>query len=307
MSGLRAFPAMVLAELTKIRRRGFGTVAVVVAVVHGVLVLAAMVGIRALLVWQTPEGQRDDLNVFDGLQAGEWTLFTLCLPVMGVVILAVVSELFAGEYAQRTYSLLLIRPVPRWQVFAAKFVAAIGFVCLVLLAVALLSSVLGLVGFGAARGPAEANIVTGVEADPGFFSKLWGLAVWYVRIGLSMLPVVALTAFFAVVTRSTALAVTYSIILWLIDVTVLIGLQMAFWWRGNEIFQTIADFTMTASRSPMFTDFLCKTGVMLPGLDCAAAESATALQTALPYLLQFGYTALFAGAAVAIFTFQDVE
>ncbi len=194
MSGLSRLPDMVLAELVKIRRRGFGTVAVVIAAVHGLLVLAAMVGLRALARWQTPASERDALDLFDGLQVGEWTLFTLCLPVMTVVVLAVVAELFAGEYAQRTYSLLLIRPVPRWQVFAAKFIAVYGFVILLFVAAVLLTSILGLVGFGASKatGASPADLAMGLGTEQSFGLRLGEMAVWVFGGSLGMLPVIAL-------------------------------------------------------------------------------------------------------------------
>ena len=305
MSGLSRLPDMVMAELVKIRRRGFGTVAVVIAAVHGLLVLAAMVGLRALARWQTPASERDALDLFDGMQVGEWTLFTLCLPVMTVVILAVVAELFAGEYAQRTYSLLLIRPVPRWQVFAAKFVAVYGFVILLFVAAVLLTSTLGLVGFGASRatGASPADLAMGLGTEQSFGLRLGEMAVWLIGGSLGMLPVIAATAFFAVVTRSTALTVTYTIILLIIDA----GIRLTFPLVGPMLEQDfvvrIADFTMTASRLPPFEHFL--TPALSPSEAVGHGEYLKESLGAFGLLL--GYSAAFIGGAIAVFTFQDVE
>lgn len=304
MNTLGALPGMVRAELVKIRRRGFGTVAVVVAAIHLILVLASMVGMRALARWQTAPGQRDELNVFDGLQVGEWTLFALCLPVMTVVVLAVVSELFAGEYAQRTYSLLLIRPVPRWQVFAGKFLAGYGFVCLLFLVMVGVGCLLGLVGFGGSKGPTEMNLVTGMGGEPSFGARLGEITVWTLGGLLSMLPVVAATAFFAVVTRSTALTVTYTIILLIIDG----GITATFPLVGQlvdqqELMTRIAEFTMTASRLPPYEHFLAP--VLSPAEVVGHGEY---LKNSLADLgLLLGYTVTFIAGAVAIFTYQDVE
>jgi len=305
VSALKQLPDMVLAELVKIRRRGFGTVAVVVAAVHGALVLAAMVGLRALARWQAPASERNTLDLFDGLQVGEWTLFTLCLPVMTVVVLAVVAELFAGEYAQRTYSLLLIRPVPRWQVFAAKFIAVYGFVILLFAGAVLLTSVLGLVGFGASKatGARAADLAMGLGAEQSFGVRLGEVLVWIAGGCLGMLPVIAATAFFAVVTRSTALTVTYTIILLIIDAGVRLTFPLVGPMLEQDFVVRIADFTMTASRLPPFNHFLAP--ALAPSDVVGHGEY---LKESLgAFALLFGYSAAFIGGAIAVFSLQDVE
>ncbi len=297
-------PGMVGAELTKLRRRGFATAAVVVALVHGGLALLSMGGFRRLATIGATKAERAELNPFDGLQAGEWTLFGLCLPVMIIVLLSVVAQLFAGEYAQRTYSLLLVRPVARWRVFLNKFVAAFGFVVVLFLAAAVIATLLGLAGFGAGR----------ETTDEGFWARLLELVVWFLGAALSMLPLIAVTAFFAVVTRSTALSITYTIILWLIDATVGVALHITHWARKEEIWETLAGFTMTASRAPTYERFLnrfaCEFGLMIPGVEfeCPPGSAWAYLADSAPsYGLMFGYTALFVVAAIVVFTFQDVE
>ncbi len=299
MTALKAFVGMVRAELIKLWRRGFGTAAAVVALVHGLLTFLIMFAIHALSRWgsKTFEGAPTDL--FDGIQSGEWTLFALVLPVMAVVVMAVVGELFAGEYTQRTYSLLLLRPVPRWKVFAAKFVASYGFVVALLLVTALVASLLGLAAFGTSRAMVApgAGLPGGMGLEQSFGLRLLDLLWRFAFISYSMLPIVAATAFLAVVTRSTALTVTYTIILLVIDA----GIWLTFPWVSQaldvEVFAQIKPYTLMAARSFMFPWFF--------GGETTAWELVRESWRAL--LLTLGYSAAFIGAAIAVFTVQDIE
>ena len=300
MSAATAMLGMVRAEWTKIWRRGFGTVGLVLAGVHAILVFLLQFAFHAVQKWGVKAPDRGAVDIFDGVQTGEWTVFALYLPVMGVVLLAVVGELFAGEYSQRTYSLLLIRPVPRWQVFAAKFLAAYGYVLMLLAAAAVVATVLGLAAFGTSR-----VLIDPMYAMPGelgleqsFGLRLGELGIKFVAVALSLVPVVALTALLAVVTRSTALTVTYTIILLIIDG----GIWLTFPWVAQaleyEVFAEVKKYTLMASRSFMFPYYFQSAEMTLAEL---LRESALALG------LLVGYTATFVGGAIAVFTLQDIE
>ena len=292
---------MIRAEWTKLWRRGFAVAGLIVAAIHGVLVFLIMFGIHAVQRWgATAAANTMPADLFDGVQAGEWTLFSLYLPVMGVVVLAVVGELFAGEYAQRTYSLLLIRPVPRWRIYLAKMSASILWVLLVLAVAMLIASVLGLAAFGTSRTmmTAGADLPVGLGVEQSFGLRIGELLLKYVAVAVSMLPVLAATAFLAVVTRSTALTVTYTIILLIIDA----GIWLTFPWVTQaleyEIFAQIKPYTIMACRNFMFPYFFSSGELALGEF---LSENLKSLG------LLAGYTAAFIAAAVAVFTRQDVE
>jgi len=293
---------MVFAEWIKLWRRGFALAGLVIAGIHGVLAFAVMFGIHAVQRWgATATANAMPADLFDGIQTGEWALFALYLPVMGVVLLAVVGELFAGEYGQRTYSLLLIRPVPRWRIFASKMTACCLYVLLVLAAAMLIASVMGLAAFGTSRTlvtPDPMAMSAAVGELPSFGSRLGAAVVKYAAVAVSLLPVLAITAFLAVVTRSTALTVTYTIILLIIDA----GIWLTFPWVTQaleyEIFAQLKPYTIMANRAFMFPYFFAST-------DVTVGEFLSGSWKAIGLLV--GYSAAFVAAAIALFTHQDVE
>ncbi len=294
------FGRTVRAEWTKIWRRGFGRAGLVIALAHGVLVFLIMFGIYAVGRWGPFKAQGgDQFDIFDGLMAGEWTLFSLFLPVMGIVLMAVVGELYGGEYAQRTYSLLLIRPVPRWKVFVSKFVASYGYVLLVIFAATAVATVLGFAAFGTSRDLGGGDpLLTGMIEEPGFGQRLGQFLVAFLSIAYTMLPILALTAMMAVITRSTALTVTYVIILMVIDG----GIWLTFPWVTQaleyEIFDQLKPYTILANRLFWWDAFFDPEPVALKEF---LSENYKAL------LLSLGYSAAAIGAAIGVFTVQDVE
>ena len=302
MTWLRQSMGMIHAEWIKLWRRGFAVAGLVVAGIHGVLVFLVMFGIHAVQRWgATATANSMPADLFDGIQTGEWALFALYLPVMGVVLLAVVGELFAGEYGQRTYSLLLIRPVPRWRIFASKMVASCLYVLLVLAAAMLIASLMGLAAFGTSRmmvAPDMTGMGAAVGDLPSFGARLGAALIKYLAVAVSLFPVLAATAFLAVVTRSTALTVTYTIILLIIDA----GIWLTFPWVTQaleyEIFAQIKPYTIMANRAFMFPYFFSST-------DVPVGEFLSESWKALGLLL--GYSAAFVAAAIALFTHQDVE
>ncbi len=300
MNWLRETAGMVHAEWIKLWRRGFAMAGLVVAVIHGLLVFVVMFGVHGIQRWGAKAQGGLPADLFDGIQGGEWTLFALYLPVMGVVLLAVVGELFAGEYAQRTYSLLLIRPVARWRVFGAKFTASFLYVMLILAVAMLVASVLGLAAFGTSRQMvmAGADLPVGLGMEQSFGLRLAELAVKYLAFSISMLPILAITALLAVVTRSTALTVTYTIILLIIDGGVWLTFPYVTQALEYEIFGQIKPFTLLANRNFVVAYFF-GAGEMTIGEFLSESWKQLGLIAA--------YTAAFVGAAIGVFTMQDVE
>ncbi len=301
MTWLQQTFGMIRAEWTKLWRRGFAVAGLVVAAIHGVMVFLGMFGIHAVQRWgATTTANSMPADLFDGIQAGEWALFFLYLPVMGVVILAVVGELFAGEYTQRTYSLLLIRPVPRWRIYLAKMSASILWVLFVLAVAMIIASLLGLAAFGTSRTmmTAGADLPVGLGVEQSFGLRLGELMFQFLAVAVSLLPVLAATAFLAVVTRSTALTVTYTIILLIIDG----GIWLTFPWVTQaleyEIFAQIKPYTLMACRN-FWVPFFFGSGELTMGEFLSENLKSLGMLAA--------YTTAFIAAAVAVFTRQDVE
>ncbi len=301
MTWLKQTLGMILAEWTKLWRRGFALAGFIVAAVHGVLVFLIMFGIHAVQRWgATATANSMPADLFDGIQAGEWTLFSLYLPVMGVVILAVVGELFAGEYSQRTYSLLLIRPVPRWRIYLSKMSASILWVMAALALAMIIASLLGLAAFGTSRTMMTmgADMPVGLGTEQSFGLRIGEILIKYVSVCVSLLPVLAITAFLAVVTRSTALTVTYTIILLIIDAGIWLSFPTVTQLLEYEIFAQIKPYTLMECRNFLFPYF---TGSGEMTVSEFLSESLKSLG------LLAGYTAVFVAGAVAVFTRQDVE
>jgi len=101
-----------------------------------------------------------------------------------------------------------------------------------------------------------------------------------------------------VVTRSTALTVTYTIILLIIDA----GIWLTFPWVTNAldypIFAEIKPYTLMAARIFWF-EYFFGSGEMTVGEMLKQSWQSIALVA--------GYSALFIGGAIAVFTYQDVE
>lgn len=117
----RQLPRMLMAELRKLLSRGVGQVGLIVAV----LIAAAAVG--ALYVWReaqggvTVNGQPGASFVrFEVATGLDWSLRARNFFVMPLILLTLTAQSLAGEWQERTLRSLVLRPVPRWSVLAAK-------------------------------------------------------------------------------------------------------------------------------------------------------------------------------------------
>jgi ABC-2 type transport system permease protein len=139
---------------------------------------------------------------------GSVLLIPLLIAVFG-------ADLVSSEFAEKTVTLLLTRPVARWKVLLSKLIAMVLFTTLTLLAAFVLSwGISGvafgwrgwgapmLTGFRLGSGPGAAFDLTGVKILPLWQDALaaWGLA-W-----LSALAVGAVTLLLSVLFRSAAAA-----------------------------------------------------------------------------------------------------
>lgn len=120
----RQFPAMVRVELLKVFTRGSGVGTLAVSVL-----VAAFV---TLLTWKV-SGWQDQMQfngqsirgvfAFDVVTVGSWVLYARSLVVIPFLLLLATAAAVAGEHGDRTLRELVVRPVPRWSILAAKAVA----------------------------------------------------------------------------------------------------------------------------------------------------------------------------------------
>lgn len=119
------WPRMVLAELRKIFTRGSGQAGLIVALLVGVvpvLVLLALQDGRASV--DTNGQSAQSLISYEVATALGWALRARNFFILPLILLMVIAQLLAGEWAERNLRALLLRPVPRWSVLAAKLAAA---------------------------------------------------------------------------------------------------------------------------------------------------------------------------------------
>ncbi len=209
--------AMIRAEWTKIWARGFATAALVLASVHTVVVFAGLLTMQYLHRSRAADSpDKVALDIMDAVDVGRAELWALYLPVMGVALLAVIGECVAGEYAHGTFRTLLLRPVPRWKVLLAKWIASYSYVLFLLLLMVGIGTILGVFPFGFSRGGDLAGGTPSPEAG-SFGTRLGTLATGGLALAICMAPLVSLATLLGVATRSTALTVTYATILLFLD------------------------------------------------------------------------------------------
>ncbi|UQU61653.1 ABC transporter permease [Couchioplanes caeruleus] len=154
----------------------------------------------------------------------------LVMPVFLPVSVAVLAgDAVAGEAATGTLRYLLIRPVGRTRLLAAKLIALIVFVLFAIVAVLLTSYVTGLALFGSQPSagvalPADVTSLSGVTITPaGLALRMLGTVAYIV---ISMLSVAAIALFLSTVTDS-ALGAAMGALAVLVTSQVLVTLDAA--------------------------------------------------------------------------------
>lgn len=120
----KQLPLMIMAELRKVLSRPSGWAGPILSVV-----LPSIVVLGCLIVADKQEAMQAEnplvaamINI-EPFTAVAWSLKARNFFIMPMVLLLVTAQLFAGERANKTLRSLLVRPVPRWSVMAAKFSA----------------------------------------------------------------------------------------------------------------------------------------------------------------------------------------
>jgi ABC-2 type transport system permease protein len=154
----------------------------------------------------------------------------LVLPVFLPITVAIVSgDTVAGEASAGTLRYLLVRPIGRLRLLAAKLVSVAAFVLLAVVFVTLTSYVVGVLAFG--TGPDASlgggGVITGLSGlalTPLELAARTGLTVGY--LALCMLAIGAVGLFFSTLTDSP-LAAALGVLAFVVASAVLLPLDAA--------------------------------------------------------------------------------
>ncbi len=164
------FLAMVRAEARAIYGRGSARMAVVVALLCGLVVALAMQWLFSRAGMGDVDAQINGNPIsqmveFSAGAVGGWALRLRNFFVLPLVLLLATAGSVAGELGDQTLREALVRPVPRWSVLAAKFVvlASLALLTQVLTLAPALSA--GMAFFGAEGPTAVDDVLLGYAAS----------------------------------------------------------------------------------------------------------------------------------------------
>ena len=200
----RHFHRMVLAELRKVFTRGSGYAALAIALFVG---LAAVFG-----YWNISRMGEGDLSVngtplsqivtASGVEVSGWALWARNFFVLPLFLLLAAASSLGGELGDRTLRELVVRPVSRWSVLAAKLAALSTLSAATLLLTLLPSLGLGTALFGlqgpaaGAGAPEVSSLLMGYAAsflsDVGLLSIAMASSLVMPSVGGTLVAVVLL-------------------------------------------------------------------------------------------------------------------
>ncbi len=170
---------------------GFIAIGVLVPVVQIALYFTGNDYLRALT-----HGLQDSFimvgNLFNGYLVANLILNALFIHIPFLIVL-VGGDLLAGEATAGTYRILLTRPISRFQVITAKFIAGIIYIILLLAWLAFLSLGVSLLIFG------TGELITFSDGLIIFQSNdiLWRFGMAYLFAAISMSAVFSVSFFFS--------------------------------------------------------------------------------------------------------------
>lgn len=141
--------AMVWAEIQTVFRRGSGMAALGVSVLIGALMVALMAWVQSNAAGAEVNGaQIGEMVRYSGPDCAGWALSARNFFVLPLLLLLATGGSVAGELSDRSLREVLVRPVPRWSVLAAKLAALSLLSMATLLLVMLPALALGSAVFG---------------------------------------------------------------------------------------------------------------------------------------------------------------
>lgn len=129
------FKAIILNEIEKMYKKKKGILILIISlivIIFGQLAILALRGISGGLV-------------LSGLQFPLWLLHFFSLTILPLFVILICIDTFASEFSNNTMKLVITRPISRFKIFAGKFLAIMFFTGLNLLALMILSSIVGVI------------------------------------------------------------------------------------------------------------------------------------------------------------------
>lgn len=158
--------AMVWAEIQTVFRRGSGVGALAVSLVLGCLAAVLMFMVQQNAAGAELNGaQLEQIVRYSGADCAGWALSGRNFFVLPLLLLLATGSSVAGERQDRSLREVLVRPVPRWSVLAAKLAALLLLSASTLLLCLLPSFILGTVLFGS--GGPLVDVLLGYAASLG--------------------------------------------------------------------------------------------------------------------------------------------
>lgn len=214
------FLAMVFAETRKTFTRGSAMAALAIAALVGILTVGVLWKVSTMGEGAQINGANvADLVKTSAVQAAGWALWARNFFVLPLFILLATASSVAGEHGDRTLRELIVRPVPRWSVLAAKLLALSALSAATLVLTLVPSLGLGFAAFGNPVAP-QASADT-----PTILALLGGYAASF----LSDLGLVAVTMLVSLLVSSVGGVVVAVALLLMADA----GLRGALWVLGK--------------------------------------------------------------------------
>jgi ABC-type transport system involved in multi-copper enzyme maturation permease subunit len=307
MNGHRPIPFLGLcgAEWRKIRGRGLVWAVLLVGLVHGLVAPLLIKGMLMLGYQSAAPGAAELVDPVDWLVAGDLALSFAVFPVNGFAVLLLAAIMWSEDFSLGTMAMIFVRPVARWKVFASKAVVAWGVGVMSLLLALVIGLGLGvlLLGFSGDVSQLASVPWVGWMAEPPATASgaptamASGLRAWRIFGGLGagilMLgPIVAVAAFVGAVARSPIWTLSGSIVLITIDFFVW---AFSAGWGASNI-----QYADVAGAASQWTIWGSRRFYRMHGLGDIWSEGWSSIA------ITCGWTALFGGLALWLFTRRDV-
>jgi ABC-type transport system involved in multi-copper enzyme maturation permease subunit len=283
---------MIFAEWRKLRGRGLVYAVLLFGLLHGVFAVGLLFVSGAAKDRMSP-GSSDAL---------EWTLagdfavwWAGIFPFNAAVLLVLFAILWAEDLAIGTAAMILVRPVRRIELFAAKAVMGMLVVFGSILLALLTAASLGLVLFGVEGDPSQFAMPVAqwlADVDSGAIRMvriLWGAVLATVLL----LPALAFSALFGAITKSPLLTLAGSLLALFADA----GITAILWaWSQTDLVSaemagTLKEWTIWSSR-----EFYNHHGTLTLFADGAADLGRT-----------LGYSAVILGLALVTLQRRDIR
>jgi ABC-type transport system involved in multi-copper enzyme maturation permease subunit len=205
------FSALVVAEVRKLFSRTSARAGIVIGVLIGIGVplvrgLWRVAELRLAAAIAADIGA--ELPPLPAIEPDSWVFYALGVRnffVLRILIIMMAALIFAAEYQSRTVREDLLRPVPRWSVLLAKWLALLAWIAVTLVATLVPASLVSIVAWG-------------TDGD-------WGrLLLGYLATFAADAAFAALALAISIATRSVAGTIVGMVLFYMLDFALWVGL-----------------------------------------------------------------------------------